>query len=257
MNYIVSANTDVGTTKTTNQDSLSIRTINTANGKIVFAILCDGMGGLSSGELASATVVKAFIDWSENELPLLASAPIEDHVIKRQWDNIISTQNEKIMNYGKRQGLKNGIGTTVVAILLTDVRYYIVNVGDSRAYEISSSLKQITEDQTIVAREVRLGNMTEEQAKHDPQKSVLLQCVGASIEVAPDMFFGETKQNAVYMLCSDGFRHEITTDEIWNCFNPGVLISAENMDNNAKYLIDLDKQRQEKDNISVSLIRTF
>jgi serine/threonine protein phosphatase PrpC len=257
VNYIVSANTDVGSSKLTNQDSLSVRLLNTPSGSMVFAVICDGMGGLSSGELASATVVKAFLDWTESSLPMLAANPIEDHIIKSQWENIITSQNEKIMNYGKQQGLKDGIGTTAVVILLTDSRYYILNVGDSRAYEIADNLQQITEDQTLVAREVRNGNMTPEEAAVDPQRNVLLQCVGASDVVYPEMFFGQTKQNVVYMLCSDGFRHEITPDEIWSNTNPSVLTSKEIMDYNAKYLIDLLKQRQEKDNISVIFIRTY
>lgn len=257
MNYIISANTDVGITKITNQDSLSVRVLNTASGSMIFAIICDGMGGLSAGELASATVVKAFMDWTEMYLPQIAEAPIEDHIIKSQWENIVKTQNEKIMNYGKRQGLREGIGTTAVAMLLTNSRYYIMNVGDSRAYEITNTLKQITEDQTFVAREIKSGNMTIEQAELDPQKNVLLQCVGASESVYPEMFFGQTRENAVYMLCSDGFRHEITADEIWENFNPNELTSKDIMDYNLKYLIDLNKQRQEKDNITVALIRTY
>ena len=63
MNFIISATTDIGTTKKTNQDSLSMKVIRTPAGRMVFAVLCDGMGGLSSGEVASATVVKAFHEW--------------------------------------------------------------------------------------------------------------------------------------------------------------------------------------------------
>ena len=72
-------------------------------------------------------------------------------------------------------------------MLLTQTRYYIMNVGDSRAYELTDGLKQLTNDQTFVAREVALGNMTPEQALVDERRNVLLQCVGASDEVYPDM----------------------------------------------------------------------
>ena len=60
MNYIISANTDIGIVKSTNQDSLSVKVINTSIGKMAFAILCDGMGGLEKGEVASASVIRAF-----------------------------------------------------------------------------------------------------------------------------------------------------------------------------------------------------
>ena len=66
----------------------------------------------------------------------------------------------------------------------------------------------------MVAREVELGHITPEEAEKDYRRSVLLQCVGASDQVYPDMFFGTTRLNAVYMLCSDGFRHEITECDI-------------------------------------------
>ena len=164
MNFIVSARTDIGLTKTTNQDSLSMRVVNTSLGRMVFAVLCDGMGGLDKGEVASASVIRAFDDWLKRDFPKLCSVPIEDSVIREQWNDIVNEQNNKIKAYGACHGVR--LGTTVVAMLLTQNRYYILNVGDSRAYEISDGIKQITDDQTFVAREVALGNMTEEQAKN-------------------------------------------------------------------------------------------
>ncbi|MFQ9516008.1 MAG: PP2C family protein-serine/threonine phosphatase [Eubacterium sp.] len=255
MNYIISATTDVGIRKKTNQDSLSVKIINTNQGRMAFAILCDGMGGLQKGEVASAAVIHAFNQWVTEELPSLCNGPIQDHVIREQWCEIITSMNEKIKNYGNVNHVQ--LGTTAVVMLITEKRYYILNVGDSRAYEIWIEITQLTKDQTFVERQVSLGNMTREQAEQDSRKNILLQCVGASPEVYPEMFFGDTKKDAVYMLCSDGFRHEITPEEIYAGFNPGVLLSKENMQNNAIHLININKQRQENDNISVALIRTF
>ena len=255
MNFIVSGNTDIGLTKSTNQDSLSIKVVNTKQGRMVFAILCDGMGGLDKGEVASASVICAFDNWLMTELPILCESPIEDSAIRSQWENIVTEQNNKIKAYGAGQGVK--LGTTVTAMLLTQTRYYIINVGDTRAYELYDGIRQITNDQTFVAREVALGNMTEEQAHTDERRSVLLQCVGASDEVYPDMFFGDTKLNAVYMLCTDGFRHEITPEEIYTYLNPNVMVDADGMKHNMDSLINLNKQRQERDNITVISIRTF
>ena len=255
MNFIVSATTDIGISKSTNQDSLSVKVINTPQGRMTFAILCDGMGGLEKGEVASASVIRAFDAWVYNELPKLCEQPLEDSVIREQWNAIITSQNETIKAFGARQGVR--LGTTVVAVLITQSRYYAINVGDSRLYEIVDGVKQITADHTFVAREVALGNMTEEQALVDERRSVLLQCVGASDEVYPDMFFGEPVQNAVYMLCSDGFRHEITADEIFAALQPGVLFDENTMNTHAQQLIELNKTRQERDNISLAMIRTF
>ncbi|MEE1077220.1 MAG: PP2C family serine/threonine-protein phosphatase [Acutalibacteraceae bacterium] len=255
MNFIVSANTDIGIAKSTNQDSLSVKVINTPQGRMTFAILCDGMGGLAKGEVASASVIRAFDAWVRNDLAVLCNAPIEDSVLRAQWNKIVTEQNKLIGGYGARQGIR--LGTTAVIMLLTQTRYYIMNVGDSRAYEITDGLKQLTNDQTFVAREVALGNMTEEQAKTDERRSVLLQCIGASNEVYPDMFFGDVRLNAVYMLCSDGFRHEITKEEIYEKFQPNVLFDDATMSKHTIELIELNKQRQERDNISVVMVRTF
>lgn len=255
MNYIVSANTDIGLTKDTNQDSLSVKVINTDQGKLAFALLCDGMGGLAKGEVASASVIKAFDRWVAEELPFLAAAPLDEEILKNQWNNIIQEQNKTIQAYGGRLGVK--LGTTVVLLLITEEKYFIMNVGDSRAYEISDNLYQLTKDQTFVAREVELGNMTPEQAEVDQRRSVLLQCVGASNTVCPDFFVGNSKTNATYMLCSDGFRHEVTPQEIFDKMQPDVLLDDATMNQNTIDLIELNKQRSERDNISVVLIRTF
>lgn len=255
MNFIISANTDVGTTKRTNQDSLTSMVFNTPQGRMAFTVLCDGMGGLEKGEVASASVIRAFRDWALNSLPLLCKAPLEDADIRNQWETIIREQNEAVKAYGARYGVR--LGTTVVAMLLTQKRYYILNVGDSRAYELTTGIRQITNDQTFVAREITMGKMTREQAEVDPRRNVLLQCVGASDVVYPDMFFGQVSSDAVYMLCSDGFRHELMNQEIYQWLQPGVLLDEYTMQQHALSLIELNKQRKERDNISVALIRTF
>ena len=255
MNFIVSATTDIVLTKSTNQDSYNVRVFSTNQGKVVLAVLCDGMGGLSKGEVASASVVNAFCKWADTRLPILCENEITDSDIRADWVGIATDYNEKIKNYAASCG--TNMGTTVTAMLLTESRYYIINVGDTRAYEIADAVTVLTKDQTVVAREVELGNLTPEEAERDSRRSVLLQCIGASDEVYPDMFFGDTKLNAVYMLCSDGFRHEITEDEIHQYLNPNVMVDADGMKQNMDALIDLNKQRQERDNISVVSIRTF
>ena len=71
MNFIISAATDVGTVKATNQDSLTVKTLRTCQGRMVLAVLCDGMGGLQKGEVASASLVRAFEQWMSEQLPQL------------------------------------------------------------------------------------------------------------------------------------------------------------------------------------------
>lgn len=255
MNFLISAVTDIGLTKSTNQDSYFVRHFKTKQGNIVLAVVCDGMGGLSKGEIASSSVVNAFKKWSENRLPLLIETGFNETTLQAEWNSIAIDFNKKIKEYANSFG--TNMGTTLVAILLTESVFYIINVGDSRAYEISNQIRVLTNDQTVVAKEVSLGRLTPEQAEKDPRRSVLLQCIGASIEVVPDFFVGSVVPNAVYMLCSDGFRHEITPEEIYAYMNASVMTSSPQMQANMQALVELNKQRQERDNITVVGIRTY
>ena len=96
--------------------------------------------------------------------------------------------------------------------------------------------------------------MTPEQAKIDKRRNLLLQCVGASKSVDPQIICGKAERGG-YMICSDGFRHEITEAEMYESLNPVNFINKNAMHSNAKYLIDQVKSRRERDNISVVLIK--
>lgn len=255
MNFIVQGCTDIGNVKSTNQDSFMLRVFTAKAGKMAFAVLCDGMGGLAKGEVASASLVNAFRKWSEERLPVLCENGIQDVDVYNDWCAIATEFNEKIKSYGKSSGVS--MGTTVTAMLITEKRYYIINVGDTRAYELYDGISVLTKDHSVVAREVELGNLTEEEAENDPRRSVLLQCIGASDVVYPDVLFGDTRKDAVYMLCSDGFRHLISKDEIYANLNPSVMLNEDMMRNNMLGLIELNKHRMERDNITVLTIRTF
>ena len=255
MDFLISASTDKGIVKSTNQDSCNMKLISTVLGRMAFAVLCDGMGGLAKGEVASSNVVRAFSDWAETRLRVLIGSGLSDDAIRREWTDIVLAYNDKIAAYGNANGIR--LGTTITVILLTEERYYILNVGDTRCYEIAEDIRILTKDQTVVQREIDLGNLTPEEAETDPRRSVLLQCIGASESVYPDMFFGDTRRDAVYMLCSDGFRHVISKDEIWNAFHPSIMTDPEIMRQQSEYMIELDKSRGERDNITVLTIRTI
>ncbi|PNH19069.1 PrpC [Lachnospiraceae bacterium] len=255
MNYIAMASSEAGLVKQTNQDSYFAQVVSGARGKLAFAVVCDGMGGLEKGEVASASVVQAFRRWVEERLPLMDQDEIDDQSIRSEWTEIAVSFNEKLKRYGRENQLR--LGTTLTALLLTDQRYYCMNIGDTRAYELTDRLTQITEDHTVIAREVELGNLTEEEARTDPRRSVLLQCIGASEEIFPDLFFGEARRNAVYLLCSDGFRHEITGDEIYRYLRAEMCLSAAGMKQSLDALIRMNMERMETDNITAVAIRTY
>lgn len=255
MNFLVECHTDVGIKKTTNQDSFSAKIADTSLGKVVFVVLCDGMGGLAKGELASATVVNAFCKWFTDSFPILITKGITAELIREEWEKIVFEQNGRISNYGKKNNVS--LGTTLTVMLIVNDIYYIVNVGDSRAYEITDYLRQITKDHTLVAREVERGNLTQEQAQSDPRKNILLQCVGASNVINVDFFTNRIKKNSVYFISSDGFRNRISPQEIFEAFNPSSLVDENTIKENAIRLVELGKSRMEKDNISVVVVKSY
>lgn len=251
MRFIATADTDVGIIKETNQDSVLIKHAVCDLGEILLAVVCDGMGGLERGELASATVVREFSKWFDEVLPGELEQ-VNMQVIGGKWSHLLKDLNAKIGEFGEQHHVS--LGTTFTGVLFVGNEYVVAHVGDSRLYHIKDTVKQLTTDQTFVAREVRLGNMTEEQAKVDKRRNMLLQCVGASNYVEPEVFWGRTEPGA-YMLCSDGFRHEISNAEIYEALNPLRLLNKDVMHNNCRYLIEQVKYRREKDNISVLLIK--
>jgi serine/threonine protein phosphatase PrpC len=255
MRYIATYHTDVGISKKTNQDSLAIKVVETPNGQVAFGIVCDGMGGLAKGEVASREVVLAFCDWFDKTLvPDVEKNVFNESILMTQWDDIIQSQNKRLGDYGGANGFL--IGTTVSAILMYNGTYYIVHVGDSRVYEMTDINRQLTTDQTLIAREIAAGRLTPEQAKTDSRRSVLLQCVGASEVVQPEFARGEVKANTTYMLCSDGFRHQITDEEMLGRIGAAAPADEEKLKQGCMYLTELVKSRRETDNITVALIRT-
>lgn len=257
MEFLSVVHSDVGIKKSTNQDSVLIKEAVTDFGKVLLCVVCDGMGGLAKGEVASASLIRAFSYWFENEFPFILYDKKEFNAedLWTSWEKLISDVNHKIADYGAQFHV--ALGTTVSALLLIDNQYYIINIGDTRVYMIRQAVQQLTKDHTYVQREMDQGRMTPEQALTDPQRNVLLQCVGASQVVIPDYYQGTFERETMFMLCSDGFRHHITPEEIYSLMNPGTLKNEKNMRDAAIYCTELNKQRNETDNISVILVRTY
>lgn len=248
--YVIS---DVGISKKTNQDSACLKIADTEKyGQVVLAMICDGMGGLSKGELASATAIRRFSFWFENELPKVIDT-YSWKELSNFWDKSVKELNYKIMSYGTQNQSK--MGTTITAMLIIEGKYLITHIGDTRVYKIRDAMEQLTEDQTYVAREIKRGNMTIEQAKTDPRRNMLLQCVGASKIVEPQIINGSISAGDIYLLCSDGFRHVINENEIFNSFNPQKINSLQDMSNSISYMIETVKSRNERDNITALLLK--
>lgn len=252
MNFYISGTSDIGIKKPINQDSFFVKKMNTSIGTVVFGCVCDGMGGLENGELASATVLYGFDEWLHHSLPLLTTQRIQESEITKQWRKIIDENNDKIRSYGQEQGVS--LGTTLTAILLTEHNYFIVNVGDTRAYKIKNKTTQITKDHSLVQQEVDSKRMTAEEAKTAKNKNVLTQCIGVKEAVYPDFYFGKTEKNTTYMLCTDGFRHKLSDEEIYKNLSAKYIKKQDDIKGKEEMLIGYNKERRESDNITVVTI---
>lgn len=256
MNYFVAYNTDTGLRKKTNEDSIAVKILDTPKGRALFALVCDGMGGLSAGELASKEVILAYCNWFDTSFTATAAAGTFDlNIVMNEWRSLAVNENSKLGVYGASRNA--GLGTTLSAILFYQNQYLIIHVGDSRIYELTEQgIRQITEDQSVVAREIAAGRLTPEEALKDTRRSILLQCIGASPTVEPVFYQGAVRPGTTYLLCSDGFCHEISQQELCERLGPQACKDPAIMRQNCVYLTDLVKQRKEQDNISVILIKS-
>lgn len=254
MNFIIEAHTDIGTHKTNNEDAYTYDIAKATKGNVAFAVVCDGMGGLAKGELASATVVKAFNKWFKEKLPQVINSKNLGNKIKNEWNQLVLEENFKISEYSNKNNI--AMGTTIVCCLVIDNRCFVANIGDSRAYMVTDKVKQITRDHTLVAREIEKGKLTKEQAKSDKRKHLLLQCIGASNIIKLDFYSFELKEETTLILCTDGFSNELTDEDILRYFNIQFINDdKEELSRKINQLIQVAKSRQEKDNITALILK--
>jgi serine/threonine protein phosphatase PrpC len=217
------------------------------------------MGGLVKGEVASAAMVRAFESWFENDLPALVQkmqeGMFEAENLWEQWASLIDRTSRSIESYGRE--IHIALGTTAAAVLICGEDYYTLNVGDSRVYLLADRIYQLTKDQTYVQREMDAGRMTFEQTLTDPQRSVLLQCIGASQIVRPVFSHGKTAAGHVFLLCCDGFRHVIAPQEFYQAFHPSQMTNEEIMKQRLVEMTHLNIERREDDNISALLVKLY
>jgi protein phosphatase len=157
------------------------------------------MGGHAAGEVASQMAV----DLISTEL-----ADLNDLIAPDAGERVSETlrlANRQVFQRTMREIEKTGMGSTASALLLSDTRYLIGHVGDSRIYLVrDGELKQLTRDHSLVQEQVDAGIITAEQARHHPQSNVITCCIGMSSEIDPDILAGETRVGDVFLLASDG-----------------------------------------------------
>ncbi len=249
--YTYSA-TDIGTTRAKNQDTIGVAVNVHPDLNAALAIICDGVGGLTDGEYASQSTYTRFLEWFQYEFPQLIEDPDFDMVLQNRWTKLVENQNRYLYQYATDRQVQ--LGTTLTALLLFRGKHYTIQVGDSRAYQVSGRLLQLTEDQSLVAREVRQGILTKEEARHDPRQNILLQSIGYMKHIRPDFKMGYIEPGAGYLICSDGFYHHIEDAEMIMALSQGRIYDTARIRDRIDQMINLVKSRGEKDNISVAFI---
>ena len=255
MRFIVGYNTDKGIKKSQNQDSLLIKTASSPYGRIGLFVICDGMGGLASGELASATIIRGFRDWFDLELPKINFKEVNENIVFKLVESKMLDLNNKILQFGHKTNQR--LGTTLVMVLTIDNKAYIFQVGDSRAYTIKNKLQQITVDQSFVQREIERGNLTKEQARNHPKRNILLECIGAREKVNMNMYVLPIIKDDIYLICSDGFYRKLEEDEIEKAINYCNYKSENQITETLTNLTELVKSRYEEDNITAIAVKAI
>ena len=249
MKFLYSGYTDTGTVRKVNQDSLVIKSTKAGKGTILLAAVCDGVGGLSRGEQASRKAVLELSSWFDYELSGIFHTSQPESLLYYRCRQLLENINQEIYQDGLRRGILSG--TTLSMLLLWNGQYLVGHVGDSRIYQIGRQTRQITSDHSWVAREVALGHMSMEEAKKDQRRNIILKCIGAEPEVNPDIILGKVQKPSVFLLCTDGFWHEIKPWEWMGYFSPQRIQREEDLKNGLLSGVSVVKKRGETDNITV------
>lgn len=187
--------TDIGYVRDHNEDSLIII-------PPLFAV-ADGMGGHEAGEIASEITV--------NTLAELAPS----HLDAEGLTAAVEAANYNVMK-APRQGIgRDGMGTTLTAAMLEGERLLIAQVGDSRAYLLHKGhLQQITRDHSLIADLIEAGQITPEEARVHPNRSVITRAIGSDIHMRPDIYELNVDAGDRILLCSDGLSSMISNNAI-------------------------------------------
>ncbi len=196
---------DRGKVRENNQDQYTI----IKEDGIIFAIVCDGIGGHVGGERASKTII-SFIKRNFIDHPLFDSAK----TIKEYIRVLIIDANKYLFSLAQNEVEYRGMGTTLVALLLTPEYTILANVGDSRCYGITQeNLLLLSEDHSYVNELIKLGKLDPQQAHTHPYRNMLTNALGISDVVSVDIYDIKDRYSN-YLLCSDGLHGYISNSEM-------------------------------------------
>jgi serine/threonine protein phosphatase PrpC len=240
--------TDVGLKREGNEDSFFVED------SLGLYIVADGMGGHLAGEVASQVAVeminKAFRKWVEEEAVEEEIYGNPDRSLSLEGNYIlggIKLANRVVYEMALEQKKYQGMGTTDVVLLVTPTMIIAANVGDSRIYLIrDGGVERLSRDHSIVAEQVEMGMMTEEEAANSSMRHVLTRNLGSSEDVEPDIFEIEPSNNDCFILCSDGLTDLVRDEEILD-----ITQDADGPGNLCRQFIDKVLERGAHDNTTI------
>ncbi len=237
--------THVGLVRAHNEDSLRLE------GETGVFVLSDGMGGYNAGEVASAiaveTVVKELAEFKRNIDILHDPDPVT------ALAEAIEHANRKIIETGALRPECLGMGATIVATFLMEVKIWFAHVGDSRLYRLrGDELTQLTRDHSVGQEMRDAGVLTKEQARHYQGRGILTRALGVEPDVRPDVCCSDLQSGDVYVMCSDGLSDMVDDEHIGTMIRERRNTSCQNI---AAGLQQLALEGGGNDNVTALVIR--
>ena len=235
--------TDKGCVRKQNQDAYHIEKLDRTS---LLCIVCDGMGGAKSGNIASTLAVDVFVEevrrtWTPNIAP---------DKLEQMLRGAVKLANVTVFDQAQQFEEFDGMGTTLVAALIRGRRATVVNVGDSRAYKVDSDgIRQITRDHSLVQMMVDRGELSPEIARTYPGKNFITRAIGTETVVECDVYHFDVKKGDFLLLCSDGLSN--TMDEQEMLFE---IVHGVKKQHCCQRLLEIAKNRGAPDNVTSILI---
>ena len=234
---------DQGCVRKQNQDAYHIENLD-RNSQL--CVVCDGMGGAKSGNIASSLAVDVFVQ----EVKRSWTAGMKISEIEQMLQSAVKLANFTVYDQSMQFEDFDGMGTTLVAVLIKNRKATVVNVGDSRAYVVDPyDIHQVTTDHSLVQMMLSQGELTPEQARDFPGKNYITRAIGTEPTVRCDIFHLMLERGDLLMLCSDGLTNLVDDQEI--LFEVVHGVSKKSC---CQRLVDIAKNRGAPDNVTCVLI---
>ncbi len=235
--------TDPGCVRKQNQDSYHMERLDRNS---VLCVVCDGMGGAKSGNIASSLAVDVFVQ----EVRRSWNAGMDGDKLDQMLRSAVKLANFTVFDQAAQFAEFDGMGTTLVAVLIRGRKATVVNVGDSRAYGINADgIRQITTDHSLVQMMVDRGELTPEMARNYPGKNLITRAIGTEPTVQCDIFHQDMKRGNFLLLCSDGLSNMMEEQEILFEIVHGVKKEL-----CCQRLLNIAKNRGAPDNVTSVLV---